>query len=346
MNKLDLFKPVEEEFLVRGFVVKGVDWTTPLQRHVGFRLERAGRSYFAKAAIAGEGDLDEPDMLEGLRREVWWSTGIEKVRQRNIVFPFASARVIESNTEGTLAPDDVAWVIAEYVKGQPIINWNLSSRDPWTPEQKQRFADFVRAVVRSLMALELITPATLREWGLEPLPPFLPHGCRGRLDWWNRRLPTPTRLKNAITHWCEQRARQRILANPSEYILGNGAFDVHNFFSGPGRQLFPLDNEFAGLYHYVDHLTYIFHRLWCNAVRPDLAATLLRSFFNDRYKGTSEQRQARFWRDFARRLRTRLLTGWYYDTVRRRLPPWHKKQRLRYGLRWKLLWYSASRLMK
>lgn len=121
--------------------------------------------------------------------------------------------------------------------------------------------------------------------------------------------------------------------------LGNGAFEVKNFWRTPDGQLVIMDNEFAGWYPKYDHLSYLYHRLYCNTMRPDLARNILRYYTTSRVLRGDElpAQHEVLYHGFARILKPRLLGGWYYDTVRRKLPPWHRKQRLRYGLYWSLL---------
>src|SRR3989344_5218985 len=99
------------------------DWTTTLKRYVGVQVEYNGNLCYAKLAIAKRGDLDEPDMLNGMRREVWWSRVTQRLRQQNPAFPFTSPRVLTTNVNQQPLQDEVAWVIMEFVDGVPIVDW-------------------------------------------------------------------------------------------------------------------------------------------------------------------------------------------------------------------------------
>lgn len=300
--------------------VMQADWTTDLQRHIGAQVEYNGDLCYAKLAIAKRGDLDEPDMLDGMRREVWWSQVIQRLWQENDTFPFTSPRIYSTNVNQQPFQDEVVWVIMEYVNGVPIVDWEPERTDrQMNSTEVERFNHLFDAVVSSLLALEKIHPQTLNELGLPPLP-SPPHGMR--------------------------RWEKRGLLDMETAVLGNGAFEVKNFWCTPSGQLVIMDNEFAGWYPKYDHLSYLYHRLYCNTMRPDLAKRMLNQYKDAAMRAgdfnASPNSLRGFYKSFARILKPRLLGGWFYDTVRRKLPPWHKKQRLRYGLLWLVLrgWYG------
>lgn len=291
------------------------DWTTSLKRHIGAHVEYQGELCYAKLAIAKRHDLDEPDMLAGMRREVWWSKVIQRLRQENLAFPFTSPRVYATNVNQEPFQDEVAWVIMEFVDGVPIVDWEPERSDrELTEAEVKHFDRLFDAVIASLFALQQIHVYTLQELGLPPLP-SQPHGMRG---------------------W-----QKKGLLDMETAVLGNGAFEIKNFWRTDDGQLVIMDNEFAGWYPKYDHLTYLYHRLYCNTMRPDLAKRLLYQYVQKAMGAgdfsASPDSLLGFWKDFARILKPRVIRGWCYDTVRRKLPPWHKKQRLRYGLLWSML---------
>lgn len=296
---LDLFN--------RGLVLKlnEPQWTTPLCRHVGCNVEwQDGSKAFVKLAIASEPDLDEPNRLNGMRREVWWSRVIQKLNERDASFPFKSPLVLATNVDEAVPFfDDVAWVALEEINGKPIVNWDISSpnHDMDVDANLDQFFDTAASV---LHALESIHPDTLDKIGMPPLP-APPHGMR--------------------------RYQKRM--DLSAMVLGNGAFEVGNFWHTTDGSCVLMDNEFAGWYPKHDHLTYLFHRLYCNAMRPDLANKVLNQY---RTRFIQPNQDAQFLADFCSILRPRVLGGWLLDTTRRKLPPWHRKQRLRYKLLWDL----------
>ena len=306
----------------QGACVIQADWTTSLQRHVGAQIGYNGELCYAKLAIAKRGDLDEPDMLNGMRREVWWSQAIQRLRQEDPAFPFTSPRIFATNINQQPFQDEVAWVIMEYINGVPIVDWE-SERIAREMNDK-RFNRLFNAVINSLIALEQVHPQTIDALGLPSLP-SPPHGMR--------------------------RWQKKGLLNMDAAVLGNGAFEVKNFWRTPDGQLVITDNEFAGWYPKYDHLSYLYHRLYCNTMRPDLAKKLLgayleranlsecsRVILSSHGNLISHQLLADpFFKEFVRLLTPRVLGGWYYDTVRRKLMPWHRKQRLRYGLLWSML---------
>jgi hypothetical protein len=156
-----------------------------------------------------------------------------------------------------------------------------------------------------LYALEGVNEATLKSLGLPPLP-APPHGMR---------------------------RYQRKGFDMSKAVLGNGAFEIKNFWRATDGSFVLMDNEFAGWYPKYDHLSYLYHRLYCNAMRPDLARLVLNRY---RVCYVGQENEQQFLSDFSSILKPRLLGGWFLDTVRRKLPPWHRKQRLRYELLWNI----------
>lgn len=307
------FQSVLDQWKSQGIQVMQADWTTSLRRHVGAQVEYNGALCYAKLSLAKHGDLDEPDMLNGMRREVWWSQVIERLQQENSSFPFTSPRVFATNVSQQPFHDEVAWVIMEYIQGQPIVDWEPERTErQMNSTEDERFDRLFDAVIASLLALEQVHPQTLEQLGLPPLP-SPPHGMR--------------------------RWEKKGLLDMQTAVLGNGAFEIKNFWRTPAGQLVIMDNEFAGWYPKHDHLTYLYHRLYCNTMRPDLAKRLLgayvdRTILHQDHVGVLWNQ---FFADFAQILKPRILGGWYYDTVRRRLMPWHKKQRLRYSLLWSML---------
>lgn len=309
------YQSVLDAFSQRGIVpLEEPQWTTSLNRHVGVKMSHCGDfPCYAKLALAKHGDLDEPDMLDGMRREVWWSQVIGRLRQENSSFPFTSPRILETNINKQPFQDEVAWVIMEYIDGVPIVDWEPERIERhMTSTENERFDRLFDAVIKSLLVLEQIHPQTLDDLGLSPLP-APPHGMR--------------------------RWQKKGVLDMETAVLGNGAFEIKNFWRTPDGQLVIMDNEFAGWYPQYDHLSYLYHRLYCNTMRPDLAKRLLKQYKNQCRWTTGENLigGSGFAQKFSRLLKPRLLGGWYYDMVRRKLPPWHKKQRLRYGLYWSLL---------
>jgi hypothetical protein len=192
----------------------------------------------------------------------------------------------------------------EHIDGLPIVNPASGSTEEWNI--------FFSVAVESLRALEQVHLRTLDTLGLPPLP-APPHGMRG---------------------W-----QKRGMLDMETAVLGNGAFEVENIWCDSRGWTVVMDNEFAGWYPPCDHLTYLYHRLYCNAARPDSAKRLLRAYLQrsilPHERANSHLND--FYAEFARILKPRVLNGWYCDTIRRKLPPWHKKQRLRYRLLWHLL---------
>jgi hypothetical protein len=137
------------------------------------------------------------------------------------------------------------------------------------------------------------------------------------------------------------RRYQRKGLDMSHAVLGNGAFEIKNFWRATDGSLVLMDNEFAGWYPKYDQLSYLYHRLYCNAMRPDLAMRVLRRYIMCSM-GYEEQMQ--FLRDFANILKPRVFGGWVLDTFRRGLLPWHRKQRLRYKLLWDITRKQYQRL--
>jgi hypothetical protein len=322
------FQAVFTEWEKQDIKVLETDWTTPLKRHVGAKVKYNGDLCFAKLAIAKKGDLDESDMLQGMRREVWWSQVIQRLRQENTSFPFTSPRVFAINVNQQPFQDEVAWVIMEFIDGVPLLDWEHEStaeRIRIIEEDDPRvnwLNGMFDAAVIALRALEQIHPRTLEDLGLPPLP-SPPHGMR--------------------------RWQKKGVLNMETAVLGNGAWEMKNFWRGSGSELVIMDNEFAGWYPKHDHLSYLYHRLYCNDMRPDLATRMLSRYvwqafqageFND-----SPDSMLDFSKSFARILKPRVLGGWYYDTVRRKLMPWHRKQRLRYRLLWQLWRRNYHKLM-
>lgn len=309
------YQSVLDQWKDQDIRVMQADWTTSLQRHVGARIEYHGELAYAKLAVAKRGDLDEPDMLNGMCREVWWSEVIQHLREENPAFPFTSPRVLATNVSQQPFHDEVAWVILQYIDGLPIVDWEPErSNRAMTSTDNEQFDRLFDAVIKSLLTLEKIHPATLEELGLPPLP-SPPHGMR--------------------------RWQKKGLLDMQTAVLGNGAFEIKNFWRTPDGQFVLMDNEFAGWYPKYDHLSYLYHRLYCNTMRPDLAKRMLDRYMQEAMRAgdfnASPDSLRGFWKGFARILKPRLLGGWYYDTVRRKLIPWHKKQRLRYGLLWSML---------
>lgn len=306
-----VFKQWEQQ---RGLVSE-VGWTTALQRHFKARVDVDGKRYFAKLALAKQGDLDEQDMLEGMRREVWWSNVIQKLREDDPSFPFHSPSIWATNVNQQPFRDEVAWVAFEHIEGQPVVDWEPERSDrTMTSTEVERFDQLFDVVIRSLRALEKIHPHTLERLGLPPLP-SPPHGMR--------------------------RWQKKGLLDMQTAVLGNGAFEIKNFWRTSDGRFVLMDNEFAGWYPKYDHLSYLYHRLYCNTMRPDLAKRMLDRYMQEAMRtgdfNASPDSLLGFWTRFTRILKPRLLGGWYYDTVRRKLMPWHKKQRLRYELLWSML---------
>lgn len=328
MNIPAPYQSVLDQWENQDIRVMRADWTTTLQRHVGAQVEYNGNLCFAKLAIAKKGDLDESDMLQGMRREVWWSKVIQRLRQENPTFPFTSPRVLATNVNQQPFHDEVAWVIMEYIDGVPLLDWEPEStveRIRIIEEDDPRvnwLNGMFDAIVIALRALEQVHPRTLEELGLPSLP-SPPHGMR--------------------------RWQKKGMLDMQAAVLGNGAFEMKNFWRGPGDELVIMDNEFAGWYPKHDHLSYLYHRLYCNDMRPDLATRMLSRYVWKTFQAGefnhSPDSMLEFSRSFAQILRPRLLGGWYYDTVRRKLMPWHKKQRLRYGLLWHLWRGHYDKLM-
>jgi hypothetical protein len=308
------YQSVLDQWESQDIRVMQADWTTSLQRHVGAQVEYHGDLCYAKLAIAKRDDLDEPDMLDGMRREVWWSQVIQRLRQENPAFPFTSPRVLKTNVNQQPFQDEVAWVIMEFIDGIPIVDWEPERTERQiTSTEDERFNRLFDVVINSLIALEQVHPQILDTLGLPPLP-SPPHGMR--------------------------RWQKKGLLNLETAVLGNGAFEIKNFWRTPDGQLVIMDNEFAGWYPKYDHLSYLYHRLYCNTMRPDLAKRMLDRYMQEAMRAgdfhASPDSLIGFWKSFARILKPRVLGGWYYDTVRRKLMPWHKKQRLRYGLLWSM----------
>ena len=315
MTTLAPFKTTFTYFQSNGYTLVSSKWTTHLKRHVGCVLKKSSQRYFAKLAIAKQPDLDEPNMLEGMRREVWWSRTIQTLRQYNSEFPFTSPRIVETNVTQEPFQEEVAWVIFEYINGRPIVEWEPDrSNRKMNSVEVERFNRLFDAIINSLVALEKVNLHTLNELGLPPLP-SPPHGMR--------------------------RAQRKGLLNMETAVLGNGAFEIKNFWQDTQGRLVILDNEFAGLYPKYDHLAYLYHRLYCNTMRPDLAKRLLSKYIAKAIQiGNSSAATnplQEFWQSFTQILRPRAIGGWYYDTFRRQFMPWHKKQVLRYKLLWSLL---------
>jgi len=300
------FQRVFDQWTDEDINVGHADWTSKHRRHMGAQVECDGERCYAKLALANRVDQDEPEMLNGMRREVWWSRVIEKLSQAKVFFPFVSPRTIATNVDDEPFIDTVAWVIMEHIDGGPIVDLANSS--------DEQFDCFLSAAITSLLALEQIHPRMLDVLGLPPLP-SPPHGMR--------------------------RWQKRGLLDMTTAVLGNGAFEVENFWRDTNGRIVVMDNEFAGWYPRYDHLSYLYHRLYCNGMRPDLAERMLDRYMQEAMRAgdfnASPDSLIGFWKSFARILKPRVLGGWYYDTVRRRLPPWHKKQRLRYGLIWHML---------
>lgn len=284
-------------------------WTTALRRHVGCLLNWHGSGAFAKLAIAKQRDLDEPDMISGIRREVWWSEVVHALQP----MPFTSPRVLASNTQSNSLFNmgcPVAWIVTERVVGHPWLEIDSNSLDCPTANTNG-FASIRQAIVNALLSMDSISPQA------ESLPdlPAPPHGMR--------------------------RWKRKGYLDMSTAVLGNGAFEMKNFWRDSSGRLVILDNEFAGWYPRYDSLSYLFHRLYCNCMRPDLAGSLLNAYRKEAVEPGSEND---FVADFCRILRPRVLGGIYYDGVRRHLPPWHSKQRLRYRLLWEIVTRDFSKL--
>jgi hypothetical protein len=193
----------------------------------------------------------------------------------------------------------------ERIEGQPIVDWDPGRSDRQIDtEEAARWKRLETAVIDALRALEKIQPATLKSMNLPPLP-YAPHGMR---------------------RWMKKGVLDMKTA-----VLGNGAFEIKNFWRDKNGLLVVMDNEFAGWYPKYDHLAYLYHRLYCNSLRPDLARNILNMY---RIRCMVPAEEPQFFRDFCRILRPRVAGGWYYDAIRRRLPPWHRKQKLRYRLLW------------
>lgn len=324
------FAKVLHTWKQQGYELEAADWTTRLHRHVGVVLRKESRRFFAKMSFADAPDLDEPRMVDGYGREIWWSDLIAALRRQSPSFPFQAPRVVATNVRDGKTRDEVAWIILEFVEATPLIDWEPEfDRDvrDLPPDWKQSFEEFLHAIFAALAALQRVTPRVVVRLGCPVAPPFLPHDNRGFWDFFVRRLPIPRLWKDWVSWLLERRAR-KCLAQ-SDRILGNGAFELKCFFRGPDGTFYILDNEFAGWYPPTDHLTYFLHRLWANQQCPQLARYALRRYV-DAY--VLPRKRGRFFTDFARTMFPRLLTGWFYDSVRRRFPPWHPKQRLRYGL--------------
>lgn len=309
------YQSVLDQWEKKDIRVMRADWTTNLKRHVGAKVEYKGELCYAKLAIAQSGDLDEPDMLNGMRREVWWSAVIQRLRQENAAFPFTSPRILDTNVKQQSFQDEVAWVIMEHIDGVPIVDWEPERTERhMSGNEDDRFNRLFDAVISSLIALEQVHPQTIAALGLPSLS-SPPHGMR--------------------------RWQKKGLLDMDTAVLGNGAFEIKNFWRTPDEQLVIMDNEFAGWYPKYDHLSYLYHRLYCNTIRPDLAKRMLDRYMQEAMRtgdfNASPDSLRGFWKSFARILKPRLLGGWYYDTVRRKLMPWHTKQRLRYGLLWSML---------
>lgn len=165
------YQSVLDQWEQQGIRVMEADWTTPLKRHVGAKVEYAGDLCYAKLAIVNQSDLDEPDFLGGMKREVWWSQVIARLNEHDPKFPFKSPRVLSTNINAESFTDKVAWIILEYIDGQPIVGWEPEWSDrAFTTDHDGMFGQLRTAVAWSLIALEEIHPATLDELGLPPLP--------------------------------------------------------------------------------------------------------------------------------------------------------------------------------
>ena len=127
MNIPAPYQSVLDQWENQDIRVMQADWTTNLQRHVGAKVEYNGDLCFAKLAVAKQGDLDESDMLQGMRREMWWSQVIQALRQRDSTFPFSSPRVLATNVNQQPFQDEVAWIIMEYIDGVPLLDWEPES---------------------------------------------------------------------------------------------------------------------------------------------------------------------------------------------------------------------------
>jgi hypothetical protein len=320
------FQIVIDRWESQGIHVTQADWTTGLRRHVGARVKYKGNNCYAKLAIAKSGDLDESEMLSGIRREVWWSGVIQRLRQENAAFPFTSPRVLATNVGQQPFQEKVAWLIMEYIDGVPVVDWEPEQTErQMNKTEDERFDCLFDDVISSLIALEQVHPDTL-DWNNSDLPP----------------LPSPP---HGMRRW-----QKKGLLDMETAVLGNGAFEIKNFWRTPSGQLVIMDNEFAGWYPKYDHLSYLYHRLYCNTARPDLAKRMLDHYMKKTERScdlnSSPKSLLVFWKSFAGVLRPRLLSGWYYDTVRRKLMPWHEKQRLRYGLLWSLLCGRYDQLVR
>lgn len=296
-------------------------WTTDLERHVGFKVNWYGKPGFAKLAVAYEKDLDEPDRLGGIQREVWWSRTIQRLPSAKPDFPFRSPKVLSTNVEAQPFTADVAWVVLERIQGKPIVDWEPEKTDrEMTPEEEQAFRRLSRALVTSFRALEQVNLHTLQELNLVPLPPP-PHGAPRRLVKKGTQLSLPN------------------------IVLGEGSFEIKNFWEDAEGNLVKVDNEFAWLFPKYENLTYLVHRLYCNQMRPDLAAWILEDYVGS----MADERELRsFWEQFRKFLLPRVVGGFVLDMSPRRKKkfwPWHRKQRLRYQLLWTLALKRFNRLV-
>ncbi len=327
------FQYVFQHWERQGRIVSHVGWTNDLKRHYMAHVSCTGKQYFAKLAIAGGKDLDEDDMLEGMRREVWWSRAISALRERDGTFPFTSPSIKETNVTRYPFHDEVAWVIMEYIDGQPLVREETSRLvRTLVPSKEEQYAQLFDVAIRSLLALEKIHPQYLEKIGLPQLP-SPPHGMR---------------------LW-----RKRGLLDGKTAVLGNGTFDVKNFWRTRDGTIVLMDNEFAGWYPKLDALAYLYHRLYCSAMRPDLARALLGRYLREvdvvelareislkQEILIDDQLYDLIYSRFAQLLIPRLLNGWRCDTNRRGVMPFHKMQRLRYGLLWSLKWGNYAKLVR
>ncbi|HSX24575.1 MAG TPA: hypothetical protein VLG69_01270 [Candidatus Andersenbacteria bacterium] len=304
------FQSVFAKWQAHEITVLESNWTSTSKRHIGAKVKMPdGQFGFAKLALNNARDWDEPDMLLGMQREVWWSKVIHGLRQHRPSFPFTSPTVLQTNVECANSNSEVSWIIFEHINGKPIVDWDVTTNlDQTNEELVQKFFRFVSKAVDCLFALNSITHNVVREVGMDDVP-SLPHGSR---------------------RWLKKRFMDLDTA-----VLGNGAFEIGNIWETDDGQVVIMDNEFAGWYPRYDSLSYLYHRLYCNCRRPDMACYLCGEYVsrNDEVRGCQDDF---YLRDLSRILQPRLLSGWYNDTVRRRLPPWHKNHRLRYWLYWHL----------
>lgn len=306
------------------YTIDRVGWTNSSHRHLMCYLSRSGQSYCAKLALPGQPDQDEPDMLEGLRREYWWSQVMQVLRTLKYL-PFRSPRVLKTNVTHEPFRDRVAFIIFERVIGQQIPLTDAGSVAD--PGGMAWFNHMLPKIIDALLALEKISPSLIQGLDLPELP-SPPHGMRV---------------------W-----RERGRLEGTNAVLGNGAFELKNFQLDEEGELVIIDNEFAGWYPRYDSLSYCYHRLYCNGMQPDLAKVFLQAYLDKSFGpvlpddcdgGESWSDYCRFFIEFRQLMIPRLCNGAYCDWRRRGIKPWQRQQRLRARLLWNLLLRQYNKLV-